>query len=886
MKTVILSILMAFSFTYSFAQTRGTLTGTVKDDKGGVLIGANVYLPKTSIGGVTDVNGVYSFTLPTGRQRVVVSLLGFGERVYDVTIVEGSTTTLDAVLRSSATDLETVVVTGTFGTRTQKETPMSMTVINSERLQQFAANSQADILRTVPGITAEGGGGEIASNVFIRGLPSGGQYQFTPVQIDGMPVLSSFGLNTSAHDVYFRNDLGFENLEFVRGGISTLFGAGSVAGIINYKSKTGSKNPENTVMLEWADQGRYKADFFNSGKLGNSENTFFAIAGTYRYDEGPLRTGLPSEGVQIRGNIKKVMENSTLTISGQFIDDVAQFFLPLPLNGSDRSRALGNNGNEIFSLQTNRAADIGYRTPDGFYQSPIRNGSKTRGGFAMVEYDHNLGNGFVFNSKVRYSRYAHEFNLFLDGPGVGNITVESQQAFAERVVGGPVLNPQFTFADNGAALAPTDLLFENRILDRIRPMDELSGEFNLTKKVEGKNFNHHITLGTFVARTRADDFNVTTGFLGEFNDQPRMVNFTFQDADGNTIIGTRNGLSNAGLGYINRLMSSAKQAVYLTNEIKGDRWNFDIGVRVENNVGNITAERTAQTLLDPFAVNTISRLTNGAWGTGEFRHARLSTSSYAVALGALYKLSDDASLYGNFSSGYFFPELRAFNPWARPDGLLPEFSPERINQGEIGVKYGKNKFSGTFAAYYVGLNDRRQVEFVNQPDGSVFERVALTSTQTVGVEATWNYYITKHLSFMGNFTYQHHELTQFDLDPTFEGNWLFRQPRLMGMAGLFYNDGKWDGMLTNNYMGKKYTNNNNTIELDPYNLWRLDAGYRFKMSEGKSAVRVGFAVFNLFNSVGITEGSPRLGDGQEQGEFFVGRPELPRRFFVRVRFDF
>ena len=160
-------------------------------------------------------------------------------------------------------------------------------------------------MRAIPGVTAEGGGGEVATNVFIRGLPAGGQFQYTPLQVDGLPVMSTFGLNSSAHDVYFRNDIGIRNLEFVRGGSSTLFGAGSVAGIINYTSVTGTETPENKINLEWAQGGRLKSEFLSAGPL--NENTFYAISGFYRYDEGPLETGLTAKGAQMRGNIKRCL---------------------------------------------------------------------------------------------------------------------------------------------------------------------------------------------------------------------------------------------------------------------------------------------------------------------------------------------------------------------------------------------------------------------------------------------------------------------------------------------------------------------------------------------------------------------------------------------------
>ena len=158
--------------------------------------------------------------------------------------VLGTVTAQEAAPEGEANQLEEVVVTGTSLARASVDTPLAVTSFDEDRLLKLTSNSQADILNSVPTIKAEGGGGEVATNVFIKGLPSGGQYQFTPLMYDGMPVFSSFGLNSSAFDVYYRNDLGIERLEFVRGGVSNLFGPGSVAGLINYISKTGSDTPE------------------------------------------------------------------------------------------------------------------------------------------------------------------------------------------------------------------------------------------------------------------------------------------------------------------------------------------------------------------------------------------------------------------------------------------------------------------------------------------------------------------------------------------------------------------------------------------------------------------------------------------------------------------
>jgi hypothetical protein len=68
---------------------------------------------------------------------------------------------------------------------------------------------------------------------------------------------------------------------------------------------------------------------------------------------------------------------------------------------------------------------------------------------------------------------------------------------------------------------------------------------------------------------------------------------------------------------------------------------------------------------------------------------------------------------------------------------------------------------------------------------------------------------------------------------------------------------------------------------------RFSAGYTFPVLE-ENSVRLGVSVFNLFDSEGLTEGNPRAGIGGQvdQGEFFFGRPVLPRRVFLTATFNF
>ncbi len=203
-----------------------------------------------------------------------------------------------AVTIAQDDEIEEVIVTGTALPRTSFDTPAATTSFNDEDMARMAANSQADFLRNVPGVSAEGGGGEIAVNLFIPGMVAAGQFSYTPLVYDGFTTFSYFGLNSSSFDVYHRPDIGIERMEFVRGGASNLFGPGSTAGIVNYISKTGGDTPESTVKVELADESRFRADFATSGPIGDDGN-YYAFSGYYRFDEGPIDTGLDTEGYQI-----------------------------------------------------------------------------------------------------------------------------------------------------------------------------------------------------------------------------------------------------------------------------------------------------------------------------------------------------------------------------------------------------------------------------------------------------------------------------------------------------------------------------------------------------------------------------------------------------------
>ena len=800
--------------------------------------------------------------------------------------------------------IEEIVVTGTGVERTGFETPQSVVQYSEEDLRSFNSSSQADILTQLTGVSAEGGGGEVATNVFHRALPSGGQFSFTPLNYDGMPSFSTFGLNSSAFDVYYRNDLGIARSEFVSGGVSNLFGPGSVAGIINYISKTGGPENEGTLQVEAAEEGRMRADYFFSGPLGDDDSsTFYALSGYYRDDEGPLDSGLDSQGFQLRGNLKREFDDGSgsVTVYGQAIDDKVQFFLPLPVDGQSRERVNGNDGDEVYTMNTVEAIGLSYETPDGRFTTPIADGVVTKGSSIAVVLDKDLNADWTLNAKVRYADYDHQFNLFLDGDALGPNTPETQDEYLTNRGIDPAFasSAAFNYVQSGAALAASDLLFGNRTLDRWRDATDFSAEFSVGRNLTWNDQEHAITIGMFFSDSQADDLNYITTYLGDFRNAPLLVDVTLtgveEDANGNLVAAadpnavfnwTQNGLAKANGLVGNRDRSAKRTAFYIADQFEAGDWSFDVGARLERLDGDVKQFNTASFVMgtDPSVNNDLEVV---GFTDGSLTSDTVSTTEWAASAGALYRFNDEINFFANASRGYFFPQIRSvpFND----QGKLASYEGEIIQQFEGGMKYQGDKFVATATLFYTDLDDRRNVDFVNDPNnpGNIIEEVSLQSTRAYGLEASVEHYFNDYVTLGANITLRDHEFTEAQDNPAIEDNELRRQPKTMANTFVRFNYNNFDGALFHNYHGDNYANDSNTVELDEYHLVRFEAGYTFEFDAGQT-MRISAHAFNLFDEEGITEGSPRQGNSQsgEAAQFFVGRPILPRRWMLRVTYDF
>ncbi|MDR9414730.1 MAG: TonB-dependent receptor [Gracilimonas sp.] len=134
-----LQLLFLFVFVLStsiYAQT-GTITGTVTDAATSEpLIGVNITLAGTSMGAATNLDGEYEIRgVEPGTYTLRANFVGFTSFATSVEVGTG-TLTLDIELEEDVLGLEEVVVTGIASSTSRSVSPVAISKVNAEELQE------------------------------------------------------------------------------------------------------------------------------------------------------------------------------------------------------------------------------------------------------------------------------------------------------------------------------------------------------------------------------------------------------------------------------------------------------------------------------------------------------------------------------------------------------------------------------------------------------------------------------------------------------------------------------------------------------------------------------------------------------------------------------
>ena len=130
-----LAMCLLFATTVALAQQR-TVTGRITDANNQPVVGATVAVKGTNVATQTDANGNYSLNVPSGRNAVTISSVGYNSQ--DINI--GDRSTVNATMALSTSNLSEVVVTG-YTAQRKKEITGSVSDVNVAEIKQTPAGT-------------------------------------------------------------------------------------------------------------------------------------------------------------------------------------------------------------------------------------------------------------------------------------------------------------------------------------------------------------------------------------------------------------------------------------------------------------------------------------------------------------------------------------------------------------------------------------------------------------------------------------------------------------------------------------------------------------------------------------------------------------------------
>lgn len=165
--------------------------------------------------------------------------------------------------------LDTMVVTATRTAMTVKETPSTVEIVDSKKLEQTQAKTLHDALKGALGVNVfndfQG-----RSNVSIRGSES----RHVLIMVDGKRLGGEAAYNSAnAWDVDRIRMEDVERVEIIRGPAGALYGSDAMGGVINVVTKTPDKTIANiNYEYGWYEDGKgagYKGNLYLQGAEGN-----------------------------------------------------------------------------------------------------------------------------------------------------------------------------------------------------------------------------------------------------------------------------------------------------------------------------------------------------------------------------------------------------------------------------------------------------------------------------------------------------------------------------------------------------------------------------------------------------------------------------------------
>ncbi|MCD4832364.1 MAG: TonB-dependent receptor, partial [Bacteroidales bacterium] len=302
------------------AQQKHTISGYIKDaETGEELIGATIYIKELKTGGITNVYGFYSLTIPGGKYIIDYSYIGYTTKSVEINLAQSIMNNIE--LSTTATSLEEVVISAEAADKNIKSSEMSVVKLNPKEIQTIPVIfGEQDLLKTIqlmPGVKSAGEGN---SGFFVRG----GSADQNLIYLDEAPVYNASHL-LGFFSVF--NSDAIKNMKLYKGNAPAKYG-GRLSSVLDIKMNEGNSKKlgvsgglgliSSRLTIE-APIVKNKGSFIISGR-----RTYADFLLTYSSEDLIKNTTLYFYDLNMKANYR-ISDNDRIFLSGYFGRDVFGF---------------------------------------------------------------------------------------------------------------------------------------------------------------------------------------------------------------------------------------------------------------------------------------------------------------------------------------------------------------------------------------------------------------------------------------------------------------------------------------------------------------------------------------------------------------------------------
>lgn len=227
-------------------QEKKVIIGTVVDENGEPIIGANVVIKGSTNGTITNVTGKFDLSVASGDKAIIVSYIGYQTQE----IVFTNQKIIKVTMNPESKGLDEVVVIG-YGTVKKRDlTGAVSSVKTSDIIQTPTSNAMEAIQGRVAGmdITRSGGGAGSGVNILIRGTKTIGYTDmFGNKTRNTEPLFIIDGVQGGLYSDLNPNDI--ESIDVLKDASSTaIYGSLGANGVVIITTKKGKDNKVNVSL--------------------------------------------------------------------------------------------------------------------------------------------------------------------------------------------------------------------------------------------------------------------------------------------------------------------------------------------------------------------------------------------------------------------------------------------------------------------------------------------------------------------------------------------------------------------------------------------------------------------------------------------------------------